>query len=93
LPVALGPDDHTFVDELQLGAFAVPGRDEVSEPWLVPDAPWRPVMRTFTSDGERTIVLERDRGPFWPAWHPPAPSPKYRSSRLGITTGPDDPLH
>jgi hypothetical protein len=93
LPIRLGPDDHTLVEQLEVGLFAAPDPSERSEAWVVPEAPWRPVMRTFTFDGRKTSILDRDRGPFFPVWHAPAPSPFYWRSRLGITTGPADPLH
>lgn len=92
LPLVLGPDDHTLTDETFVGLFAVAGPRETVEPW-VEGTPWRPIIRTFTSDGERTIFLERDRRAFFPFWRPRAPSPKFFRSRLGITTGRADPLH
>lgn len=93
LPVRLGPDDHVFVGQHELGLFAVPSPEGPMEPWVGPAAPWRPVMRTFTSDGEKTSVLDRDKRAFFPRWRKPRPSPPYWRSRFGIVTGPDDPLH
>jgi hypothetical protein len=94
IPIHLGPDDHVLAEESQLGLFAVAGPGEEAEPWLRGRSPWRPIMRTFTYDGERVIILERDLPVFFPSWEPPAPSPSYDESRFGITTAPEaDPLH
>lgn len=94
LPVELGPDDHVFLGEHQLGLFAVPGPDEEAEPWVGPIAPWRPIMRTFTPDIERTSILDRDKPVFFPGWRENRPAPKYWASRYGIVTRPGrDPLH
>jgi branched-chain amino acid transport system substrate-binding protein len=94
LPVRFGPDDRTAIDESQLGLFAVPAPDEVPEPWFAEVPRWRPLMRTFTFDGEKTNVLDRDKQVFFPRWRKPRPSPKYWRSRYGITTRPgQDSLH
>ncbi|MEX2459221.1 MAG: hypothetical protein WD770_09575 [Actinomycetota bacterium] len=93
LPIRLGPDDHTLLDDFSIGVFAVAGPDEDIEPWMEGLTPWRPVMRSFTYDGERVVILERDRRPFFPTWRKPAPTPNYWRSLLGITTRPRDPLH
>ena len=90
LPIVLGPDDHTFADETWVGLYAVPAPGEPRE---VPTTPWRPIIRTFTYDGKRTIFREEDRAVFFPFWGPGRPSPKYGRSVLGIATGPADPLH
>jgi ABC-type branched-subunit amino acid transport system substrate-binding protein len=94
LPVRFGPDDRTAIDDSQLGLFAVPAPDQVPEPWLSDVPRWRPLMRTFTFDGEKTNVLDRDKRVFFPRWRKPRPSPKYWRSRYGITTRPrQDSLH
>jgi hypothetical protein len=94
LPVRFGPDDRTAIDDSQLGLFAVPAPDETPEPWFTEVPRWRPLMRTFTFDGEKTNVLDRDKQVFFPRWRKPRPSPKYWRSRYGITTRPrQDPLH
>lgn len=94
LPVRFGPDDRTAIDDSQLGLFAVPAPDEVPEPWFTEAPRWRPLMRTFTFDGEKTNVLDRDKQVFFPRWRKPRPSPKYWRSRYGITTRPrQDSLH
>jgi hypothetical protein len=92
-PIRLGPDDHVLAEQSHLGLFAVaaPGRgapDEDLEP-----VPWRPVMRTFTTNGKRVNLTDRDVRVFFPEWRPPAPRPNYWRSRYGIVTRPEDPLH
>jgi ABC-type branched-subunit amino acid transport system substrate-binding protein len=86
LPVRFGPDDRTAIDQGQLGLFAVPGLDEKVEPWLTQPPRWRPIMRTFTFDGEKTNILDRDKQVFFPRWQRPRPSPKYWRSGYGIVT-------
>ncbi|HZA27909.1 MAG TPA: ABC transporter substrate-binding protein [Actinomycetota bacterium] len=94
LPVRFGPDDRTAIDDGQLGLFAVPAPDEAPEPWFTEAPRWRPLMRTFTFDGEKTNVLDRDKRVFFPRWRKPRPSPKYWRSRYGITSRPrQDSLH
>lgn len=85
LPVILGPDDHIVADDGQLGLFAVAGPAE-GEPWLSGSSPWRPIMRTFTTDGERVNLLDEDRRVFFPSWRADRPGPKYFRSRYGIVT-------
>jgi hypothetical protein len=92
-PIRLGPDDHVLAEESHLGLFALepvgvqaPGED------LEP-LPWRPLMRTFTTNGRRVNLFERDVRVFFPNWRQPAPRPNYWRSRFGIITRPDDPLH
>jgi hypothetical protein len=95
LPIRLGPDDHVLAEESQLGLFAVAGPDE--QPWpgeALAETPWRPVMRTFTTDGQKVNLLDRDKRVFFPGWRRQKPSPRYWKSRFGIVTRPDeDPLH
>jgi branched-chain amino acid transport system substrate-binding protein len=91
-PIDLGPDDHLFMPRDELGLFAVPGRKERLDPWQLAGG-WRPVMRTFTYDGERDNILDRDRRVFFPFWRMDQPGPEYWRSRYGIVTGPQDPLH
>ena len=92
-PIHLGPDDHVFAEQSHLGLFAresggvrAPGED------LEP-LPWRPVMRTFTTNGKRVNLTDRDVRVFFPSWRQPAPRPNYWRSRYGIASRPDDPLH
>jgi ABC-type branched-subunit amino acid transport system substrate-binding protein len=95
-PIDFGPDDHLFLPRAEVGLFAVPGPGESLDPWQSPGADgrlWRPIMRTFTYNGERTNVLERDRKLFFPFWDMSQPAPDYDRSRYGIVTGPNDPIH
>jgi hypothetical protein len=86
LPLRLGPDDHVLLPEGQLGAFAVagPGTEAPGEA-LAPNR-WRPVMRTFTYNGERATIVRRDLRTFFPRWSYPAPTPEYQRSEYGITS-------
>jgi branched-chain amino acid transport system substrate-binding protein len=94
LPVQLGPDDHVFLGQHEVGLFAVPGRDERVERWVGTRNPWRPIMRTFTPDLERTGILDRDKRVFFPRWRENRPAPNYWKARFGIVTRPRrDPLH
>lgn len=95
-PIDFGPDDHLFLPRSELGLFAVPGPRETLDPWQARVTDrwlWRPIMRTFTYNGERTSVLERDRRVFFPAWRNDLPAPTYAESRYGIVAGHSDPLH
>jgi hypothetical protein len=91
--IRLGPDDHVFAEESHLGLFAVaqPGTRAPGED-LEP-VPWRPVMRTFTTDGKRVNLNRPDVRLFFPGWGPRRPRPNYWRSEYGIVTRPDDPLH
>jgi hypothetical protein len=86
LPLRLGPDDHVLHSEGQLGLFAVarPGTRAPGE--ALGSNPWRPVMRTFTYNGERVTIVRRDIPEFFPRWSYPAPTPEYQRSRYGITS-------
>ncbi|MBA3551748.1 MAG: ABC transporter substrate-binding protein [Actinobacteria bacterium] len=95
-PIDFGPDDHLFMPRSELGLFAVPGPKETLDPWQTRERDrwlWRPIMRTFTYNGERTSVLEGDRRVFFPGWRKSLPAPTYTESRYGIVTGHSDPLH
>jgi ABC-type branched-subunit amino acid transport system substrate-binding protein len=93
IPVRLGPDDHVLAEQSQLGLFTVevPGAPAPGE--TLGPVPWRPIMRTFTTDGEKVNILDRDKKVFFPFWHEKRPSPKYWRSRYGIVTRTSDPLH
>jgi branched-chain amino acid transport system substrate-binding protein len=86
LPLRLGPDDHVLLPEGQVGVFAV-GRPGTRAPGeALGQNPWRPVMRTFTYNGERVTIVRRDIRVFFPRWSYPAPTPEYQRSRYGITS-------
>lgn len=95
VPVRLGPDDHVFAEESHLGLFAI---EEPVDAALPPGEassllPWRPIMRTFTTDGEKVNLLDRDKRIFFPFWRPKRPTPKYWRSEYGIISRSSDPLH
>ena len=93
VPIRLGPDDHVLAEESQLGVFAVTDRP-LSPGEAQGAVPWRPVMRSFTTNGERVNLLDRDKKVFFPSWHRRKPSPNYWKSRFGIVTrSHEDPLH
>ncbi len=94
-PIQLGPDDHQLLPRDELGLFAVAGPDEKLDPWQTPGSePWRPIMRTFTTDGSRDSILDEDRPVFFPSWRKDQPGPPYWEARYGISTKPSaDALH
>jgi hypothetical protein len=93
LPIRLGPDDHVLAEESQLGLFAVTGAP-VPAGEAQGAVPWRPLMRTFTTDGQKVNLLDPDKKVFFPGWGRRKPSPRYWKSEFGIVTRPDeDPLH
>jgi hypothetical protein len=96
VPVRLGPDDHVFAEESHLGLFAVESDQaeiEEAEGGAFGSNLWRPILRTFTTDGEKVNFLDRDKRIFFPFWHPKRPTPKYWRSLYGIVSRPSDPLH
>lgn len=93
LPIALGPDDHLFAGRGQIGLFARLAPDEIDDVTSPTGVPWAPLMRTFTYNGRRTSIVDRDKDVFFPGWERREPSPNYQRTRYGITTSSDDPLH
>ncbi|MGH2661422.1 MAG: ABC transporter substrate-binding protein [Actinomycetota bacterium] len=92
ISVRLGPDDHVLAEESQLGLFAV-DHAEPPSPEASAIVSWRPIMRTFTTDGEKVNLLDRDKRVFFPNWRPMKPSPKYWRSEFGILSRPgEDPV-
>jgi ABC-type branched-subunit amino acid transport system substrate-binding protein len=93
-PIDLSPDDHVLLPRSELGLFAVPAPGEPLDPGQVggPER-WRPIMRTFTYDGERDSILDRDRPVFFPSWGKDQPGPFYWRSRYGIVSRPKDSVH
>jgi hypothetical protein len=89
-PIRLGPDDHVFAEESHLGLFAVaePGASAPGED-LEP-VPWRPMMRTFTTNGKRVNLAEADVRTFFPNWRPIRPRPNYWRSEYGIVARPGE---
>lgn len=94
LPIRLGPDDHVFAEQSHLGLFAVVDPAAVGRPGeTYGSPPLAPVMRTFTTDGEKVNLLDRDKRIFFPFWRPKRPTPKYWRSEYGIISRSSDPLH
>jgi hypothetical protein len=91
LPIRLGPDDHVLAEESQLGLFAVDDR-AVPAGEAQGQVPWRALMRTFTTDGQKVNLLDRDKKVFFPGWRRRKPSPRYWKSEFGIVTRPDEDL-
>jgi ABC-type branched-subunit amino acid transport system substrate-binding protein len=95
VPVRLGPDDHVLAEESHLGLFAIEAPMDGGFP--PPEASslieWRPILRTFTTDGEKMNFLDRDKKIFFPFWQPKRPTPKYWRAEYGIVSRPSDPLH
>jgi ABC-type branched-subunit amino acid transport system substrate-binding protein len=93
LPIRLGPDDHVLAEESHLGLFAIDDRPAPAGE-AQGTVSWRPVMRTFTTDGQKVNLIDGDKKVFFPGWRRRKPSPRYWKSRFGIVTRPDeDPLH
>jgi Periplasmic binding protein len=92
-PIRLGPDDHVFAEQSHLGLFAVEADDVPAPGEDLEPVPWRPLMRTFTTNGKRVNLADRDVRVFFPNWGPRRPRPNYWRSEYGIVTRPDDPLH
>jgi ABC-type branched-subunit amino acid transport system substrate-binding protein len=84
VPVRLGPDDHVFAEQSHLGLFTVADPAGAPEGESFGDVPWRPLLRTFTTDGEKVNFLDRDKKIFFPFWHKKRPTPKYWRSGYGI---------
>jgi ABC-type branched-subunit amino acid transport system substrate-binding protein len=95
VPVRLGPDDHVLSEESHLGLFAVEEPIDAALPAGEASSllPWRPILRTFTTDGEKVNFLDRDKKIFFPFWKRKRPTPKYPRSEYGIVSRPSDPLH
>jgi hypothetical protein len=87
LPVSLGPDDHLVAERDVLGLWAHPVEQGKGNARLLP------LMRTFTSDLERTNILEEDWAVFFEGTMPGGEPPFYHQAKLGITTGSEDQLN
>lgn len=95
LDVVFGPDDHTSVDQRNVGLWVVPRRGGAPEARSLPDnLPWVPLGRGFAIDGERTDIASEDwrylfRG------SPPrnGPAPRVTRALFGVTSSRSDPVH
>ncbi|HVE75191.1 MAG TPA: hypothetical protein VND22_00300, partial [Actinomycetota bacterium] len=86
LPVSFGPDDRVIAERDHMGLWAA-----VADPSA--GSLFQPLMRTFTSDLERTNVLEEDWPYFFEGAVPGAEAPFFHQSRFGIVTDKSDDLH
>lgn len=96
LDLVFGPDDHTAVNQPQVGLWVVPRPGApVPEREALPDSlPWTPLARGFSIDGETTDVAARDwRFLFRKAPPKNGPSPKNSRWRFGVATPRSDPVH
>lgn len=95
VPVRLGPDDHVLAEQSHLGLLAIEEPVDAALPLGEASSlvPWRPILRTFTTDGEKVNFLDRDKRIFFPFWRSKRPTPKYWRSEYGIVSRPSDPLH
>ena len=89
LPLSFSPTDHVGAERDVLGLWAVPGD---AKKWKG-QGQWRYLMRAFTSDLERTNILEEDWGYFFEGSTPGGEAPFFNTSRWGITSDKSDPLH
>jgi ABC-type branched-subunit amino acid transport system substrate-binding protein len=95
VPARLGPDDHVLAEQSHLGLFAIEEPVDAALPAGEASSllPWRPILRTFTTDGEKMNFLDRDKRIFFPFWRPKRPTPKYWRAEYGIVSRSSDPLH
>lgn len=86
LPVSFSPTDHVAPERDHLGLWAVPTPDASKEPWFL-------LMRTFTSDLERTNILEEDWPSFFDGTTPGGEAPFFHQAKRGIVSDKSDDLH
>lgn len=85
LPISLGPDDHLAAERDLLGLWARAAAGAEGAGWL-------PVMRTFTSDLERTNILDDDWVAYFEGAVPGGEAPFFHQARYGIVTDAKDDL-
>ena len=98
LNVTLGPDDHTLINQTNVGLWVIPRRGikvlERRRELLAENFPWVPLSRGFSIDGDRTDIYPQDwKHLFWNPPPPRAPAPKLRKLRYGVATPESDPIH
>lgn len=81
LPISLGPDDHVIAERDHLGIWVNDGHQ------------YKPIMRTFTSDLQKTDVVEEDWPFFFPGADPRGEAPFFYASRYGIVSDRSDDAH
>lgn len=87
IPVAFGPTDSVAPERDYLGLWAVPA------PGGSGDAKWLQLMRTFTSDLERTNIPEDDWPFFFDGTTPGGEAPFFHQAKHGIVSDRSDGLH
>lgn len=80
LPISLGPDDHVIAERDVLGLYCFEG------------GRWLHLMRTFTSDLERTNLLEEDWASYFDGAVPGGEAPFFHQAKGGVTTDRSDDL-
>lgn len=81
IPVSLSPTDQVLPERDVLGLFARGSGDA-----------WEHLMRTFTSDLERTNILEEDWATFFDGTTPGGEAPFYRQAKTGVVSDAGDDL-
>lgn len=85
LSISFGPDDRVVPERDVLGLWASTG-----DPGSVS---WAHLMRTFTSDLQRTNILEEDWANFFEGTTPGGEAPFFHAALSGIRTAREDDLH
>jgi hypothetical protein len=94
LDLTFGPDDHTAIEQSNVGLWVVP-RPEARPRVRLPDAmPWVLLGRGFSIDGE-TLDIDSDDWRYLVRNAPPpnGPAPKFQRLRFGVVTSKKDPIH
>lgn len=71
LPISLGPTDHILAERDVLGL------------WTKEQSGWAQLMKTFTSDLERTNILEEDWPVYFDGTTPGGEAPFYHRAKIG----------
>ncbi|MEO7804492.1 MAG: hypothetical protein ABIS18_09120 [Actinomycetota bacterium] len=81
LPISLGPTDHVLAERDVLGLFTIE------------HGKWTHLMKTFTSDLERTNILEEDWAKYFDGTTPGGEAPFYHGAKVGSVADPKNDLH
>ncbi|HVM36439.1 MAG TPA: ABC transporter substrate-binding protein [Actinomycetota bacterium] len=96
MDIVLGHDDHTLVDQTQVGLWTVPRPGEVAgrAGRRPANLPWVPLARGFAIDGKTTDIAPGDWKHLFRRPPPTdAPPPPARRMRFAVSTRRADPLH
>lgn len=94
--ITLGPDDHTLIDQTQVGIWTVPrpGVHVAGAGRRPEQLPWVPLARGFAIDGRSTDVAPEDWKHLFRRPPPPgAPPPPARRMRFAVSSPRSDPVH